>query len=160
LQHICCVFEISAYNDVIETKQPLIRIGILDIEKQTQIEQALSANSQFTIEKNGDSLAVTNEDGIDAFLYFGAQQITVISPLFPASDIAEKERAKLNETILKTHMVSPLTSMAINTINGEDYYVAFGALSVDSKLDVVIEEVDVLFANVPDLLEAYWFKEQ
>ena len=86
LQHICCVFEISAYNDVIETKQPLIRIGILDIEKQTQIEQALSANSQFTIEKNGDSLAVTNEDGIDAFLYFGAQQITCLLYTSDAAD--------------------------------------------------------------------------
>ena len=96
---------------------------------------------------------MSNDEGLDAFLYVGDTQITVSSVLFPVSDVADT--AKLNDEILRTHQFVPLSTISINVIEGVEYYVAFGALSVDSKTDVIVEEVDTLLSNVPELVEAY-----
>lgn len=124
-----------------------------------KIAGVLTTKDGWDVSSNEDTVSVTNEDGVDAFIYIGSQQVTVISPLFSVKEVPESDRPSLNELILKTHMLSPLTSMAINKIGGEDYYVAFGALSVDSKTEVILEEVEVLFDNIPELLESYWLAE-
>ena len=107
----------------------------------------------WVVESEGDCLSISNDEGVDAFLYAGAQQMIVETPLFPLSTV--KETASLNDLILRTHQLLPLTTIGIKTIGGEDYYVAFGALSVDSKDTVVIEEIETLFANVDEFLELY-----
>lgn len=91
--------------------------------------------------------------GVDAFVYVGEKQIVVESILFPVSQVADV--VVLNEMILQTHQLVPLTAIAIKMIGGERYYVAFGALSVSSKDEVVIEEVETLFSNVGDFLDLF-----
>lgn len=103
------------------------------------------------IEEN--CLAITNDEGVEAFLTVGEKQILVEAVLFPA--VAAIDTAALNNKILRTMHVIPLTSIGIKHLAGEDYYIAFGALSSDSKDSVVIEEIETLFANVDDFIELY-----
>ncbi len=107
----------------------------------------------WVVEAEGDCLNVSNDEGIDVFVYVGNQQIVVETALFPAACVTDK--AALNDLILHTHQLVPLTTICIHEISGEDYYVAFGALSTDSKDSVVVEEIEALFGNVAEFLDLY-----
>ncbi|WP_444885397.1 DUF2170 family protein [Microbulbifer sp. PSTR4-B] len=111
------------------------------------------SHTGWVVESEGECLSISNDEGVDAFVYVGEKQIVVESILFPVSQVADV--VALNELILQTHQLVPLTSIAITMIGGERYYVAFGALSVSSKDEVVIEEVETLFSNVGDFLDLY-----
>lgn len=113
----------------------------------------IEAQSDWVVESEGDCLTISNDEGIDVFVYVGGQQILVETALFSTSSV--KDKAALNELVLRSHHYVPLTAICINNIAGEDYYVAFGALSVDSKDSVVIEEVETLFNNVAEFLDLY-----
>lgn len=116
--------------------------------------KALSeSQASWVVETEGECLSISNDEGIDAFVYAGGSQILVEAALFPASQV--KDKAALDALVLRTHQLLPLTTICVNVINGEDYYVAFGSLSVESKDSVVIEEVETLFANVGEFLELY-----
>lgn len=107
----------------------------------------------WVVETEGDCLSLSNDEGIDAFAYVGDQQIIIESALFPADSVADT--AALNDLILRTHQLVSLTAISINKIDGQDYYVAFGALSSDSKDSVIIQEIETLFSNINDFLDLY-----
>ena len=117
------------------------------------IKTLVEAQPGWLVEQEGDCLSISNDEGVDTFLFLGDQQIIVETPLFPLASV--KDVAVLNDLILRTHQLLPLTTIGIKTIGGEDYYIAFGALSAQSKESVVIEEIDTLFANIDDFLEMY-----
>ena len=117
------------------------------------LRQLAENHPDWVVEAEGDCLSVSNDEGVDAFIYVGERQIVVESILFPVSQV--EDEAALNRLILQTHQLVPLTTVAIKNIGGNDYYVAFGALSVSSKDEVVIEEVETLFGNVGDFLDLY-----
>lgn len=109
--------------------------------------------SGWVVETEGECLTVSNDEGVDVFVYVGGQQILVETALFSAQSVTDK--AQLNDLILRSHQLVPLTTIGLKVIGGEDYYVAFGALSVDSKNSVVIEEIEALFDNVSEFLDLY-----
>ena len=115
----------------------------------------LLAESQqdWVVETEGDCLSLSNDEGIDAFAYVGDQQIIIESALFSADSVADK--AALNDLILRTHQLLSLTAISIKKIDGQDYYIAFGALSSDSKDSVIIQEIETLFSNINDFLDLY-----
>ena len=116
--------------------------------------KALAASQlSWVVDAEGDCLSITNDEGLDAFIYVGDRQILAETALFPAAKITDK--ATLNDLILRTHHLLPLTTICISKIGGEDYYAAFGSLSVESKESVVVEEIETLFANVGEFLELY-----
>ena len=117
------------------------------------LKTLLQESQNWVVEAEGDCISVSNDEGIDAFVYAGAQQLIVESALFPAKSVADS--AKLNDLILRTHQLMPLTTICIQKIQGEDYYVAFGSLSVNSKGEVVVEEIETLFDNVSEFLDVY-----
>ncbi|MCJ8313347.1 MAG: DUF2170 family protein [Saccharospirillaceae bacterium] len=117
------------------------------------LKTLLEKNQNWLIESEGDCLSVSNDEGFDAFIYAGSEQLLVETALFPAS--AVKDSAKLNDLILRTHQLMPLTTICIHQIGDEDFYVAFGSLSINSKESVVLEEIEALFANVGDFLDMY-----
>ena len=49
----------------------------------------------------------------------------------------------------------PLSTIGINEIQGDSYYVAFGSLSSQSKAESVVIEVATLFRNVEAFIELY-----
>ena len=118
-----------------------------------QLESLLSNFDDFVVTREDNCLLIANPDGIDAWLAISGEQILVESLLFAASQV--KDKAALDHEILSTHMVFPLTTVGISTINGEEYYTAFGALSAQSKKESVVIEVETLFQNVASFLDAY-----
>ena len=117
------------------------------------IEESLSKQTNWAVHSESDCLFITNEDGLDAYVAVSGAQIVVESILFTSSSVADTNA--LNEHILKTHQVFPLTTLGITTVEGEDYYMAFGALSSQSKEESIIIEVETLFDNVSAFLDAY-----
>lgn len=121
--------------------------------KREHILSLMNEQLNYTAEMEGECVTISNDEGVDAFLVVGEQQIVVETILFPLSSV--KDTAALDHEIMRTHRLVPLSTLAVSTIQSEEYYVAFGALSVDSKDEVIVEEVDALFANVPEFLELY-----
>lgn len=118
-----------------------------------KLKELADSQPSWAVDTKGDCLSITNDDGIDAFIYVGDQQIIAETTLFPASMVADK--ATLNDLILRTHNLLPLTTVCINTIGEEEFYSAFGSLSVDSNGSAIVEEIETLFANVGEFLELY-----
>jgi uncharacterized protein YjfI (DUF2170 family) len=113
----------------------------------------LSECDQWAVTAEEDCLCVTNTDGLEAFVAVSGQQIIVESVLFAVSQVSDT--VALNDLILRTHQIFPLTTVAISTIGDEDYYIAFGALSAGSKEESVLLELEALFDNVAGFLDAY-----
>lgn len=119
----------------------------------TKLQDLISKHDDFAVTQENDSLIVTNEDGVEAYLTVSGDQVLVETLLFPASQV--KDVSDLNSELLRTHMMFPLTSAGVTSISDEDYYTAFGALSAQSKEESVLIEIDTLFQNVNDMLDAY-----
>lgn len=121
--------------------------------KSSELVEMINSQVNLSASVEESCIAITNDEGIEAFLTIGEQQIVVEALLFPVSS-AQNINA-LNDRILRSMHLLPLTSISIKTFADEDYYVAFGALSAESKMCVVIEEIETLFANIDDFIELY-----
>ena len=73
-----------------------------------QLETLLADHKDLVITREENCLLIANTDGIDAWLAISGEQILVESLLFAKSEV--KDHAALNEEILKTHMIFPLTT--------------------------------------------------
>jgi uncharacterized protein YjfI (DUF2170 family) len=119
----------------------------------SQLEELLSRQDGWAVHSENGCLCITNEDGLEAYIAVSGAQIIVESLLFPKNQV--KDSAALNEEILKTHQFFPLTTIGINSIEDEAYYVSFGSLSAQSKEESVLIEIETLFDNVTGFLDAY-----
>lgn len=118
-----------------------------------QLETLISGYDDLVVTREEACLLITNSDGIDAWLAISGEQIIVETLLFSTEEV--KDRAALNEEILKTHQLFPLTTVGISMVAGEEYYIAFGALSAQSKESSIMIEIETLFQNVEAFLDAY-----
>lgn len=118
-----------------------------------QLASLLSEHPDYVVTREDKCLLIANQDGLDAWLAISGEQIIVESLLFAQSQV--KDKAALDNEILCTHMLFPLTTVGISRINDEPYYTAFGALSAQSSADTIRIEVDTLFQNVAAFLDAY-----
>jgi uncharacterized protein YjfI (DUF2170 family) len=118
-----------------------------------QLAELISAQDGYVVTHEADCLLIANEDGIDAWLAISGEQIIVESLLFSLDEVTDSNA--LNEEILRTHMIFPLTTIGISKVASVDYYTAFGSLSAQSKEESVLIEVATLFQNVESFLDAY-----
>lgn len=118
-----------------------------------QLETLLSDNQDLVVTREENCLLIANSDGVDAWLAISGEQILIESLLFSIDEV--KDQAALNEGILKTHMLFPLTTVGISQVAGDEYYTAFGSLSSQSKSESITIEVQTLFQNVEAFLDAY-----
>ena len=118
-----------------------------------QLETLLNQHEDLVVTRQDNVLLIANSEGLDAWLAISGEQILVESILFNTNEV--KDTSAFNEEVLRTHMLFPLTTIGISSIAGEDYYVAFGALSSQSKESSIIIEVETLFQNVEAFLDAY-----
>lgn len=118
-----------------------------------QLETLIGKESDLVVTRENDCLMIANQDGIDAWLAISGEQILVESLLFATSEV--KNPAELNDAILRTHMMFPLTTVGISDISGESYYTAFGSLSAQSKESSVLIEIHTLFDNVEAFIDAW-----
>ena len=106
-----------------------------------------------SISLEADTLCVSTEEGFDLFLVAGQEQILVETVLFPTSALTDIASASVQ--MLQANPILPLSSFAIRTYNNQDYVVIFGALSINSKTEVIVEEVEVLRSNIGDAFEMF-----
>lgn len=118
-----------------------------------QLETLLTDDQNLVVTKEENCLLIANGDGIDAWLAISGEQILIESLLFAKSEVDDP--ATLNDEILKTHMIFPLTTVGISQVAGEEYYTAFGSLSSQSKAESISIELATLFQNVEAFLDAY-----
>lgn len=119
----------------------------------SELHRLVDSMDSYVVTEEHNCLVLTNQDGLEGFLTVSGDQILVESLLFPKRGV--KDVTALNEQILRTHKLFPLTAIEMTKIDGEDYYAAFGALSSQSKEESIIIEIDFLFKNVQEMLEAY-----
>lgn len=114
----------------------------------------LESQEDLTASKEEDTILISNDDGIDAFVTVSGEQILVEALLCPLSQVSD--RATFNDLILRTHKnMFPLTTIGITGIGTEEFYVAFGALSAESGPDAILIEIGTLFLNIEGMLEFY-----
>ncbi|HEY1136869.1 MAG TPA: YjfI family protein [Xanthomonadaceae bacterium] len=115
----------------------------------------LGALSAELIEGAEPGLYLTMHDYGDLPLYMAVvgRQIVVEAMLWPVSQV--HDAAGFNEELLRTHKLFPLSTLGIETIDGEAVYIMFGALSSASSLADVLFEMETLADNVIRATEAY-----
>ena len=118
-----------------------------------QLHELLGGREGWQSKLENDSLLITDTDGLEAYIAVAGEQIIAETLLFPASQV--NDAAALNDTILRTHQLFPLTTVGISNINGDDYYIAFGSLASGSKEESVVIEVETLFRNTEAFLDLY-----
>ncbi len=118
-----------------------------------QLEALFQQQVNWAVQAEDDCLCITNEDGLDAILAVSGEQIVVETVLFDKAQVTDTNL--LNEKILRTHQLFPLSTIAISSFNNQDFYVAFGALSAQSKEESILTEISTLFDNVAEFLDAY-----
>ncbi len=87
------------------------------------------------------------------FMAVVGQQIVVEALLWPLAKV--RDVAHFNDEALRTHKLFPLSTLGIETIDGESVYIMFGALSSTSSLTDVLFEIETLADNVIRATEAY-----
>ncbi len=87
------------------------------------------------------------------FMAVVGRQIVVEAMMWPVSQV--RDAARFNEELLRTHRLFPLSTLGIETIDGEAVYIMFGALSASSSLPDVLFEIETLADNVIRASEAY-----
>lgn len=119
----------------------------------SQLTELISQVDGYVVTNEADCLRIANEDGLDAWLAISGEQILVESLLFSLDEVADSDA--MNNEILRTHMLFPLTTIGISNVGGSEYYTAFGSLSAQSKPESVLIEIQSLFQNVEAFIDAY-----
>lgn len=88
------------------------------------------------------------------FLTVAGEQILVDAWLWPLDNV--RDPAEFNDAVLRSHKLFPLSTLSLDTLEtGESYYILFGALSSQSKLESILIEIETLARNVMQVTEAY-----
>ncbi|HFW4112571.1 TPA: YjfI family protein [Salmonella enterica subsp. enterica serovar Typhi] len=105
------------------------------------------------MENNESSLIIKMNDYGDLPLtvLFTSQQIVIETYICPVNTI--RDTAEFNLFLLRNQKVLPLSSVGIALVKQEEYYVAFGALSLNSSLADVTLEITTLVENALDIAE-------
>ncbi len=115
------------------------------------LQQAAELNVK--IDYNDHSFIIIMNDYGDLRLnvLFTSRQIIIETIICPLSAIQRQDL--FNAFILRHQKLLPLSSVAISRLKNDEYYVAFGALSLNSSLEDVVLEIATLAANALDLAE-------
>ncbi|WP_410688553.1 YjfI family protein [Citrobacter europaeus] len=105
------------------------------------------------IEYDEQSLIVKMNDYGDLPLniVFTSRQIIIETVICPVSSIHQQD--EFNIFLLRNQKLLPLSSVGISRVQQDEYYVAFGALSLNSSLNDVLLEMTTLADNALGLAE-------
>lgn len=103
--------------------------------------------------KHQDILTITLKQYGDLNLHLSltSKQILIETVICPVKNICDVN--KLNYRLLRLQKILPLSSVGISVINHQDYYIAFGALSLSSSFDDILLEIETLANNALELAE-------
>ncbi|AZS49945.1 DUF2170 family protein [Entomomonas moraniae] len=107
------------------------------------------------VEGTDPSLHIIMHDvgDLPIFLSVVGEQIIVESILWPVDSVRNPQ--VFNEEILRAHKFFPLSTVGIERLAENDFYIMFGALSAESTLSNVTFEIEMLADNVIKATEAF-----
>ena len=102
---------------------------------------------------NEQSLITKMNDYGDLLLsiLFTSRQMIIETVICPVNNIQHQDA--FNLFLLRNQKLLPLSSVGISRVRQDEYYVAFGALSLNSTLEDVVLEMTTLVDNALDLAE-------
>ncbi len=98
--------------------------------------------ADITLDPDNDSLVFTLKDygDLPVTLTYSDEEWLVMSEVAPTS--AVEDINTFNDALLRLGMALPLVSVGIHTLGEEDYYVVYGQLFADCKLEAINAEVE------------------
>ena len=95
-------------------------------------------------------VTVEGREELPIYISQADTQILCIAYLFAEDEVKEDSKAELHTAMLVMNIPMPLSSFA----KIDDQYVVFGALSVNSSLEDVVREIEMLSENTLEAIEA------
>ena len=121
------------------------------------VKKGQDAESGFPFEVNpipGEvevlQIIVEDREELPIFVSASEEQILCIAYLFKDEEVKSESIDKMNTYMLAANISMPLSSFA----KIDDQYVVYGALSVNSSLEDIVHEVEVLSSNVIEAIES------
>ncbi|MBT3309638.1 MAG: DUF2170 family protein [Gammaproteobacteria bacterium] len=111
-----------------------------------QIEAAIIDESELMAQ-----VTVETREEFPIIVDINETQVLAIVNLFESEEIKEGLEAEMMEGMLSMNIPLPLSAFAKT---GQQYQL-YGAASVDSKPEVLVEEIDMLSCNLDAALEAF-----
>lgn len=95
-------------------------------------------------------IVVEDREELPIFVSACDEQILCIAYLFKQEEVNSASLAEMNKAMLTANISMPLSSFALV----DDQYVIYGALSVNSSLEDIVHEIEVLSSNTIEAIEA------
>ena len=115
------------------------------------LQQAAELNVKIDYNDHSFIIIMNDYGDLQLNVLFTSRQIIIETIICPLSAIQRQDL--FNAFILRHQKLLPLSSVAISRLKNDEYYVAFGALSLNSSLENVVLEIATLAANALDLAE-------
>lgn len=115
------------------------------------LQQAAELNVKIDYNDHSFIIIMNDYGELRLNVLFTSRQIIIETIICPLSAIQRQDL--FNAFILRHQKLLPLSSVAISRLKNDEYYVAFGALSLNSSLEDVVLEIATLAANALDLAE-------
>ncbi|CAM3658030.1 DUF2170 domain-containing protein [Klebsiella quasivariicola] len=115
------------------------------------LQQAAELNVNIDDKEHSFIIIMNDYGDLRLNVLFTSRQIIIETIICPLSTIQRQDL--FNAFILRHQKLLPLSSVAISRLKNDEYYVAFGALSLNSSLEDVVLEIATLAANALDLAE-------
>jgi uncharacterized protein YjfI (DUF2170 family) len=133
--------------------RPMTKMTTDDLMSQLSATEEVN-NGEIIISKiDGETpviqATVRDVDEFPILISVGEEQILLITQLWGIGEVLEGKEYELNAVLLRANLPVPLSSFSIMG----DRYIIFGALSVNSNVNEIIEETITLAENTVDALE-------
>lgn len=115
------------------------------------LQQAAELNVKIDYNNHSFIIIMNDYGNLRLNVLFTSRQIIIETIICPLSAIQRQDL--FNAFILRHQKLLPLSSVAISRLKNDEYYVAFGALSLNSSLEDVVLEIATLAANALNLAE-------
>lgn len=99
-------------------------------------------NADVSLDLENDSLvfSLTDYGDLPVSLTYSDQEWLVMSEVAPTQAVEDKNT--FNDALLRLGMALPLVSVGIHSLDGQDYYVVYGQLFTDCKLEAISAEIE------------------
>lgn len=131
-----------------------MKIKILDEILSGLLALNFENEHQVDFEKQNNTLLLTFKQygDLPVIIAVSDTQILVESVLVERDEF--ETPSEIDLMLLKAHKYIPLSTIAVESISGRDFYVLFGALSISSAPQIIAEELIALVKNTMNTIDA------
>ncbi len=95
-------------------------------------------------------IVIEDREELPIFISVSEEQILCMSYLFKQDEIKSGKENEINKAMLIANISMPLSAFSLI----DDQYVIYGSLSVNSSLDDITHEIEILSDNILESIEA------